>query len=150
LKGENVMSFYTPELLFRYLQLQINELGEKVSKVSGNFDKVTETLTNRVKELIKEVEGVKEAAKRAEVGLADVRIDVAKIPKAQFSEEVLNDLERSMKYFNKMIKTNQQSNEDRLRRLIAVEADMHQLKATAQFLSTKKSTADVLFQRELT
>jgi hypothetical protein len=150
LKGENVMSFYTPELLFRYLQLQINELGEKVSKVSGNFDKVTETLTNRVKELIKEVEGVKEAAKRAEVGLADVRIDVAKIPKAQFSEEVLNDLERSMKYFNQMIKTNQQSNEDRLRRLIAVEADMHQLKATAQFLSTKKSTADVLFQRELT
>jgi seryl-tRNA synthetase len=144
------MSFYTPELLFRYLQLQINELGEKVSKVSGNFDKVTETLTNRVKELIKEVEGVKEAAKRAEVGLADVRIDVAKIPKAQFSEEVLNDLERSMKYFNQMIKTNQQSNEDRLRRLIAVEADMHQLKATAQFLSTKKSTADVLFQRELT
>jgi seryl-tRNA synthetase len=150
LKGENVMSFYTPELLFRYLQLQINELGEKVSKVSGNFDKVTETLTNRVKELIKEVEGVKEAAKRAEVGLADVRIDVAKIPKAQFSEEVLNDLERSMKYFNQMIKTNQQSNEDRLRRLIAVEADMHQLKATAQFLSTKKSTADVFFQRELT
>ena len=144
------MSFYTPELLFRYLQLQINELGEKVSKVSGNFDKVTETLTNRVKELIKEVEGVKEAAKRAEVGLADVRIDVAKIPKAQFSEEVLNDLERSMKYFNQMIKTNQQSNEDRLRRLIAVEADMHQLKATAQFLSTKKSTADVFFQRELT
>ena len=143
------MSFYTPELLFRYLQLQINELGEKVSKVSGNFDKVTETLTNRVKELIKEVEGVKEAAKRAEVGLADVRIDVAKIPKAQFSEEVLNDLERSMKYFNHQMKTHQQSNEDRLRRLIAVEADTHQLKATVQFLSTKKSTADVLFQREL-
>jgi hypothetical protein len=131
LKGENVMSLYTPDLLFRYLQLQVNELGEKVSKVSGNVDKVTETFTNRVKELMKEVEGAKEAAKRAEFGLADVRIDMVKITKSQFSEEVLNDLERSMKHFNHQMKTHQQSNEDRLRRLIAVEADMHQLKATA-------------------
>ena len=137
------MSLYTPELLFRYLQLQVNELGEKVSKVSGNLDKVTENFTSRMKELMKEVEGVREVAKRAEVGLADVRIDMAKIPKAQFSEEVLNDLERSMKHFNHQMKTHQQSNEDRLRRLIAVEADMHQLKATAQFLSTKKSTKDI-------
>lgn len=137
------MSLYTSELLFRYLQLQVNELGEKVSKVSGNLEKVTETFTSRVKDLVKEVEGVKEVAKRAEFGLADIRIDVAKIPKAQFSEEVLNDLERSMKHFNHQMKTHQQSNEDRLRRLIAVEADMHQLKATAQFLSTKKSTAEV-------
>ena len=131
------------------MQLQINELGEKVSKESGNAEKVTETLTSRVKELIKDVEGVREATKRNELTLADVRVDMAKTPKNQFSEEFINDLERSMKHFNHMIKTHQQSNEDRLRRLISVEADMHQLKATAQFLSTKKSTADVLFQREL-
>jgi len=45
------MSLYTPELLFRYLQLQVNELGEKVSKVSGTADKISETFTSRMKEL---------------------------------------------------------------------------------------------------
>jgi hypothetical protein len=149
LREENVISLYTPELLFRYLQLQVNELGEKVSKISGTADKVTESLTSRMKDLMKEVESGKDVANRAEVGLADVRIEFAKIPRTQFSEELMHDVERSMKQFNHQIKTHQQTNEDRLRRLIAVEADLHQLKATAQFLSSKKSTADVQLQREL-
>jgi len=105
LREENVISLYTPELLFRYLQLQVNELGEKVSKVSGTVDKVSETFTSRMKDLVKEVEGGKEVAKRAEVGLADVRIEFAKIPRTQFSEELLNDVERSMKQFNHQMKT---------------------------------------------
>ena len=86
---------------------------------------------------------VEEAAKKAEADMAHVRIEVAKIARTQLSDELLNDLKRSMKHFNHLMKTHQQSNEDRLRRLIAVEADLHQLKATAQFLSTKKSTSDI-------
>jgi hypothetical protein len=42
----------------------------------------------------------------------------------QLSEELLQDLEKSMKQFNHLMKTHHTSNEDRLRRLIAVEADL--------------------------
>jgi hypothetical protein len=32
LKSENLLDKYTADLLFRYLQLQVNEMGDKYSK----------------------------------------------------------------------------------------------------------------------
>ena len=35
MQKEKVMENYTPELLFRYIQLQINELSEKVTNIEA-------------------------------------------------------------------------------------------------------------------
>ena len=117
----------------------MNELGDKFQTFDHGQDKLKTEVNAKLKEFSKDFEGCREATKRAEEIAEDNRREIMRIHKTQLSEELLNDLEKSMKHFNHLMKTHHHSNEDRLRRLISLESDMHQVKSMTAYLSAHKS-----------
>ena len=158
MKNENILDRYTADLLFRYIQLQLNELSEKLTNFDSFKAHVRQNL-NETSKLAKDALDLSEvnkmSLKRHDGSIEVLRIEVGKLKhgvEAQLPPNLLSDLEKYQSQVNKfssLMETMQKGESDKLRRIVFLETEMRQLQASAKFLTSKKLELDTKLKQEI-
>eukprot|EP00347_Sterkiella_histriomuscorum_P006151 403353874 len=148
LQKQKVLEDYKPEKLFRYLQSQVNDnFHYELKELGKDHSLMKEIYSNQVKDqtlinqtLQHQLEGIDNlienellSQKKIEAKFKDFNVRIENLIKSFDADQ------------QKIIRIN----EERLRRIVNLEADMHQLKAITTFLKSQKRQLNQYIRKEV-
>lgn len=164
LEQEKVLNKYEAEKVIKYLQLQINEIcdnfksefenlkqykqaNNEFNLVKSDFNVLKEFCQNNFQELEKTTHSIQMQLAQLQSQVRDEVLSQSSI-NTKF-KEVQSRIDSFLKLLDEHHDNNSKSNDEWLKRIVNLEADVHQLTAVSNYLKQQRRELNQLFRKEI-